>query len=173
VPHPTFYQKPDSLAKDLAEHLKSWGLRRFSDETSYYQWQEEVLAEQEIAELNRLGLARRGGEHPEADLTFYDLAAQENILPVLYSQRYDYFLEIGCAITDRIEPAHRVLDFGCGVGILTTFYAGCFPHITFIGIDRSPHSIARARDEAAKRGLSNVQFENRRLPTDDHSDSFL
>lgn len=169
--YPTFYQKSDSLAKALTEHLKSWGLRRFSNETSYYQWQKEVLAEKEIAELNRLGLARGGGEHPEADMSFYDLAAQENILPVLYSQRYDYFLEIGCAITDRIEPAHRVLDFGCGVGILTTFYALCFPHITFIGIDRSPRSIARARDEAAKQGLSNVQFENRHIPTDDPSDS--
>ena len=116
--------------------------------------------------------ARSGGEHPEADISFYDLAAQERILPVLYSQRYDYYLEIGCAITDRIEPAQRVLDFGCGVGMLTTFYAWSFPHITFVGVDRSPGSIARASDEAAKRGLSNVQFETRHIPPDDLSDSF-
>jgi len=168
----TLYQKSDSLAKELAEHLKSWGLRRFSDETSYYQWQEDVLTEHELAELNRLGLARSGGDHSDADMSFYDLAAQPKNLPILYSQRYDYYLEIGCAITDRIEPAHRVLDFGCGVGILTTFYAWRFPHITFVGIDRSPSSLARACDEAAKRGLSNIKFENRHIPTDDLSDSF-
>ncbi|UCE63215.1 MAG: methyltransferase domain-containing protein, partial [Nitrospirota bacterium] len=169
---PTLYQKSDSLAKELTKHLESWGLRRFVDETSYYQWQKNVLAEQEIAELNRLGAARSGGEHPEADISFYDLAAQDRILPVLYSQRYDYYLEIGCAMTDRIEPAQRVLDFGCGVGILTTFYASCFPHVTFMGIDRSPRSIARACEEAGRRGLSNVQFETRHIPTDDLSVSF-
>jgi len=170
--YPTFNQESDCPGKELREHLKSWWLRRFSDETSYYQWQKEVLAEEEIAELNRLGLTRSAGEHGEADMGFFDLAAQEKILPVLYSQRYDYYLEVGCAITNRIEPAHRVLDFGCGVGILTTFYACCFPHITFLGIDRSPGSIARARDEAARRGISNVQFENRHIPTDAISDSF-
>ena len=169
---PTPYQKSESLAKELSKHLESWGLRRFVDETSYYQWQKRVLAEREISELNRLGVARSGGENAEADMSFYDLAAQERILQVLYSQRYDYFLEIGCAITDRIEPAQRVLDFGCGVGMLTTFYACSFPHITFVGVDRSPSSIARASDEATKRGLSNVQFETRHIPPDDLSDSF-
>jgi len=169
---PILFQKSDTLAIELTKHLKSWGLRRCEDETSYYQWQKDVLAEQEIAELNRLGLTRSGGNHPDLDINFYDLAAREKILPVLYGQRYDYYLEIGCAITDRIEPAQRVLDFGCGVGILTTFYAWCFPNITFVGIDRSPGSIARACDEAAKRGLSNVQFETRHIPTDDLSDFF-
>lgn len=170
--YPTFYQKPESLAEELTQHLKSWGLRQFSDEASYYQWQNDVLAEQEIAELNRLGLARGGGAHPDADKCFYDLSAKSHILPALYSERYDYYLEIGCAITDQIQPAHRVLDFGCGVGILTTFYARCFPYITFIGVDRSPQSIARAREEAAKRGISNVQFGNRHIPEDDLPDSF-
>ncbi len=169
---PTPYQKSDSVAIELTKHLESWGLRRFVDETSYYQWQKRVLAKREIAELNRLGEARSEGGHQEADISFYDLASQERILQVLYSQRYDYYLEIGCAITDRIEPAQRVLDFGCGVGMLTTFYAWSFPHITFVGVDRSPGSIARASDEAAKRGLSNVQFETRHIPPDEFTDSF-
>jgi SAM-dependent methyltransferase len=170
--YPTFTLEANSQVKELTEHLKSWGLRRFSDETSYYQWQKETLADEEIALLNRLGLTRSAGEQGEADRGFYDLAAQENILPVLYSQRYDYFLEVGCAMTNRIEPAHRVLDFGCGVGILTTFYACRFPQITFLGIDRSPGSIARAKEEAARRGISNVQFEIRHIPNDTFSDSF-
>ena len=59
---PTLYHKSDSLAKELTKHLESWGLRRFEDETSYYQWQKRVLAEGEIAELNRLGVSQeRGG----------------------------------------------------------------------------------------------------------------
>ncbi len=170
--YPTFSQKSDFPTKELMEHLKSWGLRRFSDETTYYQWQKDVLGEQEIAELNRLANARSGGDQPEADMRFYDLAAGPKTLPILYSQRFEYFLEVGCAITDRIDSAQRVLDFGCGVGILTSFYAWCFPHITFMGIDRSPASIVRAREEAAKRGLSNLQFECFHIPIDDLPDSF-
>jgi len=168
----TVFQKSDARANELTHHLESWGLRRFTDETSYYRWQQDVLTKDEIAELNQLAQARSGGDHQDADMSFYELAAQPKILPVLYSQRYDYFLEIGCATTDRIEPAQRVLDFGCGVGILTTFYALCFPHITFVGIDRSLNSITRARDEATKRRLSNVRFEHRHIPTDAISDSF-
>ena len=169
---PNFYQQSDTRAKELSEHLDSWGLRHYSDEARYYQWQKEELTEGEIAELNRLGVSRAGSDDSAADMAFYDLAAQSNTLAVLYSQRYEYFVELGSAICDRIEPARRVLDFGCGVGILTTFYARCFPHITFVGLDRSPVSIERAREEAARRGLSNVQFECRHIPNEEVSDSF-
>ena len=168
----TPFHKTEFRAKELTHHLESWGLHRFTDETRYYQWQQEILTSEEIAELNRLGQGRSAGIHPEADTKFYELAAQPTILPVLYSQRFDYFLEIGCAITERIEPSQKVLDFGCGVGILTTYYASCFPHITFVGIDRSLNSLKRAREEAKKRGLSNVQFEHRHIPNDEISKSF-
>ena len=168
----TIFRKGDTLATELSDHLKSWGLCRFTDESRYYQWQKDRLTNEEIAELNRLSLARGGGRNPEADMRFYDLAARPGILPVLYSQRYEYYLEIGCAITGRIHPADRVLDFGCGVGILTTFYACCFPEIKFVGVDRSSSSIARAREEAIKRGLLNVHFEHRHLPLESISESF-
>jgi SAM-dependent methyltransferase len=48
---------------------------------------------------------------------------------------------------------------GCGVGILTTFYARQYPDKAFVGIDRSPVSIARAQERAQTLGLSNVRFE--------------
>jgi SAM-dependent methyltransferase len=55
--------------------------------------------------------------------------------------------------------AREILDFGCGVGILTTFFASLFPDKQFIGVDRSPASIAVARRKAAEQGCSNVRFD--------------
>ena len=68
----------------------------------------------------------------------------------------------------RIGAANRVLDFGCGVGILTTLYARHCPDTQFVGVDRSPGSIAAASPETpAGTGLagpgSRAAFLNRLL----------
>jgi SAM-dependent methyltransferase len=55
-------------------------------------------------------------------------------------------------------PAEHVLDFGCGIGILTCFFAQQHPEIQFVGIDRSSRSIEIARCQAEERHISNVQF---------------
>ena len=74
---------------DIARHLTQWGLRRFTDEDSYYAWQRQSLAGKRLRLLQQAADARRDGE--DADQVFYDLAASSDILPVLYSQRYDYY----------------------------------------------------------------------------------
>src|SRR5689334_13551866 len=69
----------------------------------------------------------------------------------------------------RVGSAPCVLDFGCGVGILTTFYARQCPDREFVGLDRSTVSIAAAEQKAGELGLANVHFgcmdaEIERLP---------
>ena len=71
----------------------------------------------------------------------------------------DYYLAIGSRVAHRIGEARSILDVGCGVGILTTFYARRHPDKTFVGIDRSPVSIARAQELAKALDLTNVHFE--------------
>jgi SAM-dependent methyltransferase len=51
-----------------------------------------------------------------------------------------------------------ILDFGCGPGILTTFYARRLPHAEVTGIDRSAACIAHAQRKADELGLKNVRF---------------
>lgn len=148
----------DSLHDSLHAHLAQWGLRSFSSDADYFAWQRATLS---ATDLNRLGdqveRKRRGARQDE--IAFYDLTAQPQILPVLYSQRYEYFMEIGSRVLPQIAQAGTVLDFGCGVGILTTFYASQCPEMRFVGVDRSPGSIAVAQLSARKLGLSNVRFE--------------
>ena len=57
-----------------------------------------------------------------------------------------------------VEPASlsSCLDFGCGVGRLT--FALCKQFRQVVGVDVSASHLAVARSEAAKRGISNVDF---------------
>ncbi len=146
------------LDESLIQYLQSWGLKRFSDEASYHEWQSATLPSHDLQALQSLVERRHGGENEEADIQFYDLLAKLPLLPVLYSQRFDYYLKIGTLLSQRLFSAKRVLDFGCGVGILTCFYAQEHPDVEFLGIDRSERSIEMAQAEARKRHLSNVQF---------------
>ncbi len=130
------------------------------DEASYDVWQRQSLTEDRLQLLRRMAQRRRGGGEPRADLEFYDLAAAPDVLPVLHSQRYGYYQTVAPAIANVLEGAHRVLDVGCGVGILTTWYAICFPDVAFLGIDRSLQSLEAARRFAQLLRLKNVNFQH-------------
>ena len=149
---------------DLSRYLQSWGLREFRDEASYYAWQRSTISQEELRGLHRLIEHRHGGEQEDCDIEFYNVLGRADLVPVLYSQRFNYFLNIGSVVCRRIPPADRVLDYGCGVGILTLFYAQQYPAIEFMGIDRSSRSIEMACLEAEKRQLSNIRFEVSQVP---------
>jgi len=142
----------------LDAHLAGWGLRQFTSDEAYVRWQRQTLSPAELTTLHELVEQKRCGASAD-EIVFYDATAHPHILPVLYSQRYDYYLAIGSRVADCIGKAWSVLDVGCGVGILTTFYARLYSDKTFVGVDRSPASIARAREQAKALGLTNVRFE--------------
>jgi len=148
----------DALLQSLHSHLAGWGLRQFTSDEAYFQWQRETLSPADIAALHRQVEQKRGGSSAD-EVSFYDATAHPNILPVLSSQRYDYYLAIGSRVADRLGESRSILDVGCGVGILTTFYARLYPDKTLVGIDRSPASLARAQEQAKALGLTNVRFE--------------
>src|SRR6185503_13381174 len=148
----------DSLVQSLHSHLTWWGLKRFTTDADYFAWQQTQFSPADLVELNTLIERKRGGER-SAEIAFYDLTARLQIFPVLYSQRYEYYHQVGSHVAACIGDADRILDFGCGIGALTTFYAAQYSGKQFVGIDRSPVSIARAREKARELGLSNLRFE--------------
>lgn len=144
--------------RSLHEHLAWWGFKRFTTDREYFAWQAQQLSRADLNQLAAQAERKRSGDRRE-DISFYDLTAQPAVLPVLYSQRYDYYDTVGLRVMTRVGNAQRVLDFGCGVGILTTFYARQFPDREFVGLDRSAASIAAAQQKAKELGLANVCFK--------------
>jgi SAM-dependent methyltransferase len=161
----------DGRQTALHEHLAWWGLRRFTSDADYFAWQSNQLSPAELNQLNAQVERKREGDSRD-EIAFYDLTAQPQILPVLYSQRYEYYSEIGLRVASRIGDAHSILDFGCGVGILTTFYGRQFPDKQFLGVDRSPVSVVRAQEKANALGLSNVRFASVDIETESVSGSY-
>ena len=149
---------------DLEAHLGEWGLRRFTSDETYFQWQRQTLSADDIAALHAQVEKKRHGASEE-EIAFYDLSAGSRILPVLYSQRFDYYLAVGPCVASRLAGAGTILDFGCGPGILTTYYARRYPHARVIGLDRSRASLAVAQRTADAFHLKNVQFEYSDLDT--------
>jgi len=147
----------DGRRTELHEHLAWWGLRRFTSDADYFAWQSKQLSPAELNQLNEQVERKRRGDCRD-EIAFYNLTAQPRIIQVLYSQRYEYYNEIGFRVASCIGDAQSILDFGCGTGILTTFYGRQFPDKQFIGIDRSPVSVARAQEKVNALGLSNVRF---------------
>ena len=148
----------DSLKQSFHEHLARWGLKRFVSDRDYFAWQRRQLSSADLNHLNRQVELKRSGNCRD-EVAFYDLTAQPTILSVIHSQRYDYYEAVGLPVASRLGDARRVLDFGCGTGILTTFYARRFPAKEFIAVDRSPASIAVARQKSKELGLANVRFD--------------
>ena len=142
----------------LEAHLAWWGLKRLTSDADYFAWQRKQLSSADLTQLHTQIEQKRGGTRHD-DVAFYDLSAQPQILPVLYSQRYEYYIEVGSRVAACLGDAAHILDFGCGVGILTTFYAAQYPEKQFLGVDRSSASITVARERAQGLGLGNLRFE--------------
>ncbi len=150
----------DSIQNALHDHLAWWGLRHIESDAAYFAWQRDVFTPQDLAALHRYIEAKRTATaDPSADIAFYDLTARPRSVPVLYSQRYDYYLQVGSRIAGHLDGATSILDVGCGIGILTTFYARHCPGCTVLGIDRSSASIDLARQRAGELGLTNLRFD--------------
>ncbi len=163
---------PLSIGSRLTQHLIQWGLREFVQEQAYYAWQKHSLSSDVLHRLNALAEKRQGGVDPESDREFYDLASSSTVLPVLYSQRFGYYRTVGAAISQGLTLGKSVLDFGCGVGILTTWYASMFPDSVFVGVDRSLQSIEVARQRAKAMNLQNVSFHSCVVPHDQPSETY-
>jgi SAM-dependent methyltransferase len=145
------------LQQSLREHLARWGLRHFTSDREYFLWQRQQLSVEELNQLNIHAERKRAGDSVD-ERAFYDLAAHPRIFPVLYSQRYEYYEAIGLQAIAYLGKAQDILDFGCGLGILTTLYALRFPDANVVGIDRSAASIAIAQQKAKDLGLRNLRF---------------
>ena len=71
----------------------------------------------------------------------------------------EHILPFVPGLTERLQQGIEVLDIACGAGGAMIAMAAAFPKSRFVGYDFSEQAIATAREQARRRGLSNVAFE--------------
>ena len=101
---------------------------------------------------------RRGGGVPyERFPRFHAVMAEDSGQSVLSSLE-SHVLPLVPELRARLESGIRLLDVGCGRGLIINRLAELFPKSTFQGMDLSTEAIGYARDHARAKNLSNVSF---------------
>jgi ubiquinone/menaquinone biosynthesis C-methylase UbiE len=101
---------------------------------------------------------RKGGGVPyEKFPRLHEVMAEESG-QFVRSSLESHILPLVPGLTDRLVKGIRVLDVGCGRGRVMNRLAELYPYSKFVGMDLSPDAIEFARDEAAKKGLDNIEF---------------
>ncbi len=93
---------------------------------------------------------------------FHEVMAEESAQTVVAALS-DHILPLVPGLTERLAAGIDVLDVGCGSGLAMITLAQSFPNSRFAGYDLSPDAVRCAREEAARRGLTNIRFEDRDL----------
>ncbi|HET9490728.1 MAG TPA: class I SAM-dependent methyltransferase [Methylomirabilota bacterium] len=109
--------------------------------------------EDDIVECFRHG----GGVPYERFPRFHAVMAEDSGQSVLSSLE-SHILPLVPGLAERLRRGARVLDVGCGSGRILNRLAELFPGSRFVGMDFSPEAIGVAREEATRRGLTNVEF---------------
>ena len=98
----------------------------------------------------------------ENNLEFYKAIGRSKLLQtVILSERYGSYVSSGNFVVKNLNHASTILDIGCSIGYLTTYYGLKSPRSSFIGIDFSPDSIETANLFKNKLGIGNVDFIHR------------
>jgi 2-polyprenyl-3-methyl-5-hydroxy-6-metoxy-1,4-benzoquinol methylase len=101
---------------------------------------------------------RKGGGVPyERFPRFHDVMAEDSGQSALSSLE-SHVLPLVSGLTDRLKTGIRVLDVGCGRGLIMIRLAELFPRSRFMGLDLSKDAIDAARREASSKGLRNIDF---------------
>ena len=144
------YTLPPAVAAVMAgEPLR--GLVEGTGLQAAAQWTELARYEEAFRTGRGIGWDEHGPAHSRA----MDLISRAVVVPALAS-----WLAAVEGVAARLEAGGTVADIGCGYGAPTIAMAQAFPRSRVLGIDADDASVARAREAAARAGLTDrVGFE--------------
>tara|TARA_Y100000588_G_C14240384_1_gene919064 strand:+ start:1694 stop:2491 length:798 start_codon:yes stop_codon:yes gene_type:complete len=138
-------------SQQLEEHLHTYGIQKFDSERERSDGADDSVIDLLIQadDLNDSNPDRR---------RYYNFISSPHIAGVVHSEKADRILSSGCRLDSALPQECRVLDIGCNIGYLTTFYAIRSSRRHVVGCDNSGDSILRAVEESQKRNIDNVEF---------------
>ncbi len=108
---------------------------------------------------------RNGGGVPYSAYGRFQALMAEDSAAVHDGALVSSILPLVPGLVPRLEAGIDVLDAGCGSGHAINLMAEAFPSSRFAGFDFSEEGVARAREEARVKGLTNARFEVRDITT--------
>ncbi|MBP7862522.1 methyltransferase domain-containing protein [bacterium] len=142
----------------LQDFLEETKLKRFESLHQFWRELDSKYPPQKVKELERAYAKLEDNDEAGFYATIfsdYELALTFSGLRIsLYQAVIDWIL----VCLSESNP-QKILDAGCGNGILTCFLAKRFPDATIIGIDISAEGIEQARKLALNLSLTNIKFE--------------
>lgn len=140
----------DRKRREDYQDIPSWADR--SRYPAYYRrafhWQTDGYLSDHSAEVYELGV----------ELLFRGTAdvMRRQIIPPIS----EYLRQRGATATDRHAPPLRLLDVACGTGSALKQVAHAHPHLSYFGIDLSPHYAKRARKQLRDVAQLAIAVEN-------------
>jgi ubiquinone/menaquinone biosynthesis C-methylase UbiE len=100
----------------------------------------------------------QGGGVPYEKYPRFGAVMAEDSGQSVLSSLEGHILPLAPGLTDQLANGIRVLDVGCGRGLIMIRLAERYPSSKFIGMDLSLEAIEFARSLAAGKGLKNIDF---------------
>lgn len=142
---------------DLGRHLLSFGIQQFNSD-QYWSWGGKLLGPNRAERLNQLRQPAIDGSTAKEMEPFYDYISQPTVAKVVHSMKADAIRVSGIAAESALPLKGHVLELGCSIGYLTTYYGLRSAPRDVMGADLSEKTVSRARLEASKRKVGNVAF---------------
>lgn len=112
--------------------------------------------EDRVVESFRQGGGLAYHEYKRFNEVMADESHQTVVTPLM-----EELLPLVPGLREKLEQGVQVLDVGCGSGKALLALAQAFPQSSFVGYDFLESAVEAARDEAIKRGLKNVSFQQK------------
>lgn len=147
---------------NLKSHLRQYGIKHFDDD-SYWEWGGQIIfkavGEEGMTRLEDLQAPlQTGDETIEQRQAFYDFISNPDLAGVAHSMKAEAIKTCGEKVMQFTENRKDILDFGCNIGYLTTWYAIKNPKSKITGIDINQKSIRTAQQFAKKLKVKNAEF---------------
>ncbi|MBT8607049.1 class I SAM-dependent methyltransferase [Polynucleobacter paneuropaeus] len=149
---------------NLTKHLKLYGIHHFDDD-SYWEWAGSLLhqkiGDNGLDKLDRLRLPLQSDNTTTKDRqVFYNYISDFRFSGVIHSLKAGAIEASGSKVNCFTSNKNKILDFGCNIGYLTTWYALSNPSSEIFGFDVNRKSIDTAKLFATKIGIKNIQFNH-------------